>query len=85
MRLRPVIVPELDVLKASPPAALTGPEPDIEVPDIIIGPADGFAWAEDGTYTLQADNPGQAGRDVALVGMLFYAATHPGAFTGYTL
>lgn len=85
MTLRPVVVPELDVLKAAPPAALTGPDPDVVVPDIIIGPSRGFTWAEDGTHRLEADNPAQAGRDVALVGMLFYAATHPGAFSGYTL
>lgn len=85
MSLRPVIVPMLDALKASPPADLTTPDPDIVVPDIIIGPSSGFAWAEDGTHKLEADNPTLAGRDVALVGMLFYAAVYPGAFSGYTL
>lgn len=85
MRLRPVVVPALDAIKAAPPADLTTPEPDIEVPDIIIGPDFGFGWAEDGTYTLQADVPGRAGRDVGLVGMLWYAPLYPGAFTGYTL
>ena len=80
MNLQPVLVPELDVLKAG-----TLPSGVTEVPDLIIGPSAGFAWAEDGTYNLQADNPGQAGRDVALVGMLWFAALYPGAFTGYTL
>lgn len=78
--LRPVIVPQLDVLKAGAlPSGVT------EVPEIIVGPAEGFGWAEDGSYQLQADNPAQAGRDVALVSMFWFAPTHPGAFTGYTL
>ena len=81
MRLNPVIVPALDRLKAAPPAPLLA----ADIPAVIIGPASGFAWAEDGTYTLQADNPGQAGRDVALVGMLWFAALYPGAFTSYDL
>lgn len=85
MSLTPVIVPMLDALKAAPPADLTDPTPDIVVPDIIIGPSSGFAWAEDGAHRLEADNPAQAGRDVALVSMLFYAAVYPGAFSGYTL
>lgn len=85
MVLRPVIVPALDALKAAPETELTAPTPDIVVPDLIVGPSMGFAWAEDGTHELAADNPAQAGRDVALVGMLWFAALYPGAFTGYTL
>jgi phage head maturation protease len=73
MTLRPVIVPELDALVAADPLT----------PDMIVGPDMGFAWAEDGTHQLQADNPGQAGRDVALVGMLWFMPLYPGAFTGY--
>lgn len=75
MTLRPVICPQLDAIKAATPTA----------PDLIVGPDMGYAWAEDGTHTLQADNPGQAGRDVALVGMLWFMPLYPAAFTGYDL
>ena len=67
--LRPVYTPALDGTEA----------------DVLVGPARGFLWAEDGAYTLQAVRPAMAGQDIGLAGIVWLAPLYRAAFTRYAL
>jgi phage head maturation protease len=67
--LRPVHVPALDTKGAY----------------AIVGPSAGFAFAEDGTFTLETVIASKLGRDVALAGFSWYVPWYPAAFTLYNV
>lgn len=67
--LRPVHVPALDTKGAY----------------AIVGPSSGFAFAEDGTFTLETVIASKLGRDVALAGFSWYVPWYPAAFTLYNV
>lgn len=68
--LAPYYVPAMDDL------------PDV---DVIVGPSKSYVYAEDPARTLQVDVPSKAGRDVALVGGLFFGPRYASAFTTYRI
>jgi HK97 family phage prohead protease len=67
--LRPVHVPALDTKGAY----------------AIVGPRSGFAFAEEGTFTLETVIASKLGRDVALAGFSWYVPWYPAAFTLYNV
>jgi HK97 family phage prohead protease/HK97 family phage major capsid protein len=79
--LKLVWCPALDALTYDADSVTVG----VQAARVLVGPSSGFAWAEDGTFTLQADVPGKLGRDVALAGFCAFVPAYPAAFTAYSI
>ena len=79
--MRAVWEPALDAATFDADTVAAGGQPA----RVLVGPSNGFAWAEDGTFTLEADVPGRLGRDVALAGFVAFLPLYPAAFTAYAI
>lgn len=79
--LRTVWEPALDASTFDADAVTAG----TQAARALVGPSNGFAWAEEDGMELTADVPGRLGRDVALAGFVAFLPLYPAAFTAYAL